>query len=113
MANNGCYRGPVRVLVDAGTSSVAEIFAEALGARLKTGLYGQPTAGQVVMARWFPLPALGNESFVISIPIAGYKTASGAELEESGVHPTTYLYYDLRRSLEGRDSWLEQVKTMF
>jgi carboxyl-terminal processing protease len=109
----GCYRGPLRVLVNAGTSSVAEIFAEALMMRARTHLYGQPTAGQVVMARWFPLVALGNDSFMMSIPIAGYQTVSGTELEEIGVRPTTYLYYDLPRSLEGRDSWLEQVIVSF
>lgn len=105
----GCYRRGVKIFVDNGTSSVAEIFAQAMIARPETHLYGQPTAGQVVMAQWFPLPALGSGGYSMSIPIAGYRSGDGTELEENGVHPQTYLFYDLPSSLSGRDSWIESV----
>lgn len=105
----GCFDGFVTVLVDSGTSSVAEIFAEAFLSRPKSLVWGQPTAGQVVMAKWFPITAFGSEDYLISIPIAGYRTEAGRPLEERGVHPQAYLDYDLKRALAGRDSWLEDA----
>jgi len=111
--NYGCYRGKVRALIDQGTSSVAEIFAQALFTRDDTYVFGQPTAGQVVMAQWFPLNALGSDSFVMSVPIAGYRTLSGLDLEDNGVHPQSFLFYDLPAALAGRDNWIESALASF
>ena len=105
-ANYGCYRGPVTVLIDSETSSVAEIFAEAFFARGESHVWGQPSAGQVVMAQWFPVPSLGGDDYSLSIPIAGYRTAEGVELENQGLAPEKTLFYDLRLARQGQDSWL-------
>lgn len=111
--NYGCFRGKVRALIDQGTSSVAEIFAQALFSREDTYVFGQPTSGQVVMAQWFPLAALGSDSFVMSVPIAGYRTISGLDLEDNGVHPQSFLFYDLPAALAGRDNWIESALASF
>jgi C-terminal processing protease CtpA/Prc len=103
----GCFRGHVTVLVDAGTSSTAEIFAEAFLHSLRFRVWGLPTAGQVVMAEWFPVPVLGSYDFSLSIPIAGYQTKGGEAIEGAGVSPQQYLRYDLTIALRGEDSWIQ------
>ena len=104
-----CYEGPVVVLVDEGTSSVAEIFAEGFFERSNSRIWGVPTAGQVVMARWFEIGSLGGGDYAMAIPIAGYRTAKGKDLERQGVDPQKILIYDLEQALRGQDSWLNQA----
>lgn len=103
----GCYDGPVTVLIDDGTSSTAEIFAEAFFTRRHSRVWGQPSAGQVVMAQWFDVKGFADET-AVSIPIAGYVSSSGQQIENAGLAPEKLLYYDLEISRAGRDSWLEE-----
>lgn len=105
----GCFRGPVVVLTDGGTSSTAEIFANAFKARAKSEVWGWVTAGQVVMARWFSIGSLGGGDYAMSIPIAGFRSVHGDELENVGVRPERELNYDLETALRGEDSWVEQA----
>jgi C-terminal processing protease CtpA/Prc len=104
-----CYDGPVTVLIDSGTSSVAEIFAQAFFSRPRSRVWGQPSAGQVVMARWFSVMAFGGEDYSISIPIAGFVSVEGVELERKGVMPQRLLHHKAASSLEGRDFWIEEA----
>jgi carboxyl-terminal processing protease len=101
----GCYRGRVTVLVSSATSSVAEIFAQAFVNRPGGRVWGQPTAGDVVLAVWYDLPRLGP-GFSVSVPEAIYLTPEGEELEGRGVYPKRELYYDLGLALKGKDSWI-------
>ena len=109
-AGYDCLRQPVIVLIDSGTSSVAEIFAEAFTHRFASEVWGEPSAGQVVMARWFPIRGFGGGDFAISIPIAGYRTARDQELEHVGLDPKKLLFYNLELALQGRDSWLIEAE---
>lgn len=104
-----CFNGSVLVLIDNNTSSVSEIFAESLRAGARSHVWGWTTAGQVVMARWFPVGSLGGGDYAISIPIAGYRTSSGEELERKGVTPEKELYYNLENELRGEDSWINEA----
>ena len=104
-----CFSGKATVLVDQDTSSVAEIFAESFFSRPNSRVWGTPTAGQVVMAQWFPVSGLGGGDYSVSIPIAGYRTARGFEIEAEGIPPERLLYYDLERSARGRDPWIEEA----
>ena len=67
----------------------------------------------MVMARWFPLAALGRGDYSISIPIAGYKNARGNEIEAAGVVPEKVLSYNLKAALKGEDSWLKSALSEF
>lgn len=107
--NYGCYRRDVTVLIDRDTSSVAEIFTNAFLSRAHSRVWGQPSAGQVVMAQWFPISALGGDDYSLSIPIAGYRSLDGTELESQALQPQRLLSYDLDRAKAGRDSWLEDA----
>ncbi len=105
----GCFKGPVIVLTDDGTSSVSEIFTHALLKSPRARVWGTPTAGQVVMARWFPVGSLGGGDYAISIPIAGYRAGDGSALELEGISPQKELHYDLAKALRGEDSWIEEA----
>jgi len=105
----GCYRGRITVLTESETSSVAEIFAHSFLSRPNSRVWGQPTAGDVLLAVWYDLPALG-QGFSVSIPEAVYLTPDKKELEAKGVWPQRELYYDLKESLAGRDSWVELAR---
>lgn len=106
----GCFKGPVVVLIDDGTSSVSEIFTHALMKHPNVRVWGTPTAGQVVMARWFPVGSLGGGDYAISIPIAGYRADDGSALESEGISPQKELHYDLAKALRGEDSWLQDAE---
>lgn len=97
------------MLIDGDTSSVAEIFTHAFYMRPRSRVWGQQSAGQVVMAQWFPIPALGGDDYSLSVPIAGYRSIDGLELENQGLTPQRFLNYDLGRAKVGRDSWLEDA----
>jgi C-terminal processing protease CtpA/Prc len=105
-----CFRGPATVLIDDGTASVAEIFAEAFLSRPQSRVWGHPSAGAVVMAQWFYASGFGGHfenRYSISIPIASYLSESGADLEHKGIQPQKLLHYDLDSALAGRDNWID------
>ncbi len=107
----GCYTGRVTVLVGPDTTSVAEIFAHSFYYRPKSRIFGQPTAGNVVLAVWYDLPALG-EGYSISIPEAVYLTPENEELENRGVAPQKEIYYELGDARAGQDTFLKRAREM-
>lgn len=104
-ADYGCFTGKATLLVGPDTASVAEIFANSFKWRKGSRVWGQPTAGDVVLAVWFDLPTLGP-GFSVSIPEAVYQTPKKEELEGHGVSPEKELYYDLETALQGKDNWI-------
>ncbi len=108
-----CFHGDTVVLVDEGTSSVSEIFAQAMTNLPDTKIWGWPTAGQVVMARWFQVGSLGGGDYAMSIPIAGFRAENGEEIERIGLRPKRELQYDLAAGLRGEDSWINEAIKSF
>lgn len=106
----GCFDGPVTVLMDGDTASTAEVFAQAFYTRPRSRVWGQSSRGEVVLAQWFPLAALGSEAYSLAVPIAAYVTAEGGELENLGLIPQRNLFYDIEVALAGRDNWVEVAK---
>jgi carboxyl-terminal processing protease len=102
----GCYQGRVTVLIGPDTSSVAEIFAQNFFYRRNSRVWGQPTAGDVVLAVWYDLPTMGR-GYSVSIPEAVYLTPDQKELEGHGVYPQRELYQNLKSALAGRDAWID------
>ena len=102
-----CFVGDVAVLIDEETASTAEIFAYAIQSRKGTRVYGQYSAGAVLLAIWFPT-AFGSD-YSISIPVATYKTLQDQQIEGAGLMPDIFLDYDLKLLREGKDSWLGAV----
>ena len=107
-----CYSGPVVVLIDADTASVAEIFAASFRLRNRSIIAGHPTLGNVLVAQREELLRLGT-GYVLSVPIASYFSVKDEDLEATGVYPDKIYHYNLQIEQSGRDSWLEMAKTVF
>jgi C-terminal processing protease CtpA/Prc len=99
-----CITADIILLIDGGTASVSELFAAAFLNRPRTQVYGQSTAGQLVMAQWFPLFA--RFGYTLSIPIATVWTEQKIEIEGRGIYPQKDLFYSLDQARLGVDSWL-------
>lgn len=106
--NDSCFAGHIGVLIDQGTSSVAEIFAQSLKERPRTTIAGWRTSGHVVMARWFQIAGLSDD-YTVSIPVALYRSAKGEELEGRGVSPDQLLTDKLARWRSRRDPWIKDI----
>jgi carboxyl-terminal processing protease len=106
--NYGCFKGKVTVLIGSDTSSVSEIFAYSFFGRPDSRVWGQPSAGDVVLAVWYDLPALGK-GFSVSIPEAVYLTPENEELENRGIAPQREIFYDLKLARAGRDTLLVEA----
>ena len=103
-----CFDGRLGVLIDQGTGSVAEIFAQALKERPRTTIAGWRSSGHVVMARWFQIAGL-SQDYALSVPVALYRSAKGEELESRGVSPDQLLTDSLKRWRAPRDPWIADV----
>ena len=111
-----CLKSHLWVLVDRQTASVSEIFADYLKLSGRAEILGQLTAGQVVMAQWFSIDSLGTlangSTYSLSVPIADYQNHKLIRLEDIGVPPNSFLNYELAESLQGHDSWVDQILKM-
>lgn len=103
-----CFDGPIGVLIDQDTGSVAEIFAQALKERPRTLVAGWRSAGHVVMARWFQIAGLSSD-YTVSVPVALYRSAKGEELERHGVSPDQLMTDSLKRWRATRDPWISDL----
>ena len=101
----GCQKKPVKVLVDSKTASVAEMVAQALKEFLQAPIWGSSSGGQLLVGIWYPLPEVGP-GVEISIPEGVYQSAKGHIIEGKGVQLDRVLYYYLRETQRGQDSWL-------
>jgi carboxyl-terminal processing protease len=110
-SSEACFKGRLGVLVDQGTGSVSEIFAQAIKERPRSVVAGWRTAGHVVLARWFQVAGLSRD-FTVSVPIALYRSSKGEELERQGVSPDEILTDDLRRWRARRDPWIQDLSRL-
>ncbi len=74
---------PVALLVDAGTSGAAELFAAALSGNSRAELIGERTNGRAALQRLFKLPDGGG----LWMSYAWYLTPSGTPIHERGLKP--------------------------
>ncbi|MGE3760463.1 MAG: S41 family peptidase [Pseudobdellovibrionaceae bacterium] len=105
----GCYTGKATVLISSDTSSVSEIFASTFFHRPRSRVWGQPSAGDVVLAVWYDLPLLGP-GYSFSIPEAEYISPDKEQLEGRGVVPQNELHFDLMIARSGKDEWVEAAR---
>lgn len=77
------YEGPLAVLTDGGTASTAEFFVAAVKATGRGRVFGQPTAGEALMATTRALP----NGDALYHPIAFVYDPTGAMIEGAGVQP--------------------------
>lgn len=108
-----CLRDNLLVLIDHGTASVSEIFADGLKQAGRAEVLGQSSAGEVVMAKWFSIVSLGASSegsaFSLSVPIANFENSKLQKLEDVGIRPDIYLEYSFENAIHGVDSWIDEI----
>ncbi|MEY4940713.1 MAG: hypothetical protein RIQ93_2448 [Verrucomicrobiota bacterium] len=97
------YRGPVVVLVDAGTGSAAEIFSAVLQDHGRATVVGRKTAG-AVLASWFHRLPDGGE---LQLSREDYVAPKGRRIEANGVMPDVMVPRTLKDLRQGRDPDLE------
>jgi len=105
----GCYKGKVTILIDNQTASVSEIFAQYFLGHSRFRVWGQLSAGDVLIATWYNLRLLGA-GYSLSIPEAVYTNINGDVLEQSGIWPEKELWYDIEDALQGKDTWIERAR---
>ncbi len=104
-AGYACFEGDLRVLVDQKTASTAEILAHSLKQRLGTRVYGEQTAGDVLLAIWYP--SLFGKDYSISIPSSIFLDMEGEILEGEGVEVQRLFLYEAQSASQGIDNWLQ------
>ena len=83
-AGDGGIALPTVVLVDAGTSGAAELFAAALVENGRAELIGEHTVGRAAQQKLIKLP----DGAGLWLSTSRYLTPSGAQLHEKGLEPT-------------------------
>jgi carboxyl-terminal processing protease len=105
---NSCFAGEIKILIDSGTASVAEMVALALQEKMQARLYGTITRGELLVGVWYPFDELGA-GVQVSVPEAMYVSDKGYQLEGHGLKADRTLYYDLQEMKAGIDSWVKRV----
>jgi carboxyl-terminal processing protease len=82
-AGDGSITLPVVVLVNAGTSGPAELFAAALAGNKRAELVGERTTGRVTLQQLVPLP----DGTAMLLSNAWFLTPAGEQIEEKGLTP--------------------------
>ena len=86
-AGDGAIKLPTVVLVDAGTSSAAELFASAMSGNQRAELLGEHTIGRAAIQRLIKLP----DSSGLWLSTARYLTPAGNPLHEKGLEPNVQV----------------------
>lgn len=100
-----CTDKKLKVVIDSTTSSTAELVAQAFSDLKRARLVGQPTSGQLVLARWNDI-ANFPQGYSYSYPVAIYKTVFDVLIEGYGVYPDVIKKRDLVYESKGIDSFL-------
>jgi len=82
-AGDGAITQPAIVLIDAGTSGAAELFASAMSGNQRADLVGEHTIGRAAVQRLVKLP----DGTGLWLSTARYLTPGGTPLHEKGLEP--------------------------
>jgi carboxyl-terminal processing protease len=83
-SGDGSVTLPVAILIDAGTSGAAELFAAAVSGNGRADLIGEHTIGRTAMQKLVKLP----DGSGLWLSTLRYLTPAGAQLHEKGLEPT-------------------------
>lgn len=104
--------GPLFILVDAQTSSAAEIFARYFQRLGRATVIGDRTSGRVTVARYHPFEVGAGTVVVYGLQLATARVVfpGGEELEGSGVIPDKHCLPSREDLRLGRDRCLEVAR---
>ena len=88
---------PIAVLVDKGTGSAAELFSGVLQDRKRAIVFGQDTAGQVLLKSMYDL----SDGSTLALVNARGHFPDGRPFPFDGVHPNEYFPQDQKENMVG------------
>ncbi len=94
------YKGELAVLVDGGSASCSEIFADVIRHHGRGRLVGRKTAGAVVVSWFYRLPGGGR----LQVAIRDFRGVDGRRLEGEGVEPNPSVPLKIADVRAGRDA---------
>jgi carboxyl-terminal processing protease len=97
------YRGPIVVMIGAGSGSAAEVLARSLHCNGRAVLVGERTSGGVGVAHNYQLPDGGE----LEVTIADFVDPTGQRLEDRGVAPDIFARQTLAAIRSDRDLVVE------
>lgn len=97
------YAGPVAILIDELSLSLAEVFAGGMQSVGRARVFGARSGGQTLPAIWDRLP----NGDVLYHVVADFITPTGERLEGRGVDPDVSCRLKRRDLLKGRDAAME------
>jgi carboxyl-terminal processing protease len=107
------YSGPVAILVDSISLSLAEVFAGGMQSVGRARIFGETSGGQTLPAIWHRLP----NGDLLYHAFADFTTPGGVRLEGRGVIPDVTASSTRKDLLAGRDKakelairWIEQER---
>jgi len=86
-SGDGAIALPALLLIDAGTSGAAELFASAMSGNKRADLVGEHTIGRAAVQRLIKLP----DSSGLWLSTSRYLTPAGTPLHEKGLEPTVLV----------------------
>jgi carboxyl-terminal processing protease len=99
------YRGPVVVLIGAGTGSAAEGFALAMQRMTRARLIGEPTAGYILSGEEVEIAP----GWSLTVPTAGIWSADGEDTGDKPVAPHERIPERRADLCAGRDRAAERA----
>jgi carboxyl-terminal processing protease len=97
------YSGPLAILVDGGTASTSEVFAEGMKDLGRAQIFGTKTAGAALPSVFEKLP--NGDGFQYAI--ANYVSEGGQTLEGVGVIPDVEVSLTRQELVKGQDPVIE------
>lgn len=105
--NPRAYKGPVTVLVNAGSASASELFSGAMQAAKRATIVGEPTCGCLLGYLGYASVPGGAE---LAYSEVGFVAANGRRVEGEGVLPDVAVPLTLPDLRAGRDRALEEAQ---
>jgi tricorn protease len=99
------FDGPKALLINEHSASDAEIFPNGFRQKALGPIVGRPTAGAVIGT--FDLDLVDGSRF--RVPVAGWWTLDGADLENMGVKPDFDVPYPYEAYRDGRDPQIRRA----
>ncbi|MCP3965420.1 MAG: hypothetical protein GY750_20430 [Lentisphaerae bacterium] len=103
---NGCYKGPLVVLIDRNSYSSAEIFSAAMQDGKAAKLFGTRTSGKCLPSSFMRL----KSGFRLQTIMGDYLRPSGGEVERVGVKPDVKVQLNVESLCKGIDNVKEAAR---
>lgn len=100
------YTAPVALLIDGNSGSASEAVAAVMKETRRARLFGSTTAGAMLASRTFPM----DDSYVLRVAFADFRTPGGNVAEEVGVAPDQAVRGQPEAVLGAATRWLASTR---